>query len=78
MICKIWLLIAGGAATAFVLLAAAPARVGLALAETAIDARAGTDATKELPDGLSVTLCGTGSPMADPTRAGPCNVVIAG
>ena len=31
-----------------------------------------------LPDGLSVTLCGSGSPMPDPTRAGPCTAVIAG
>jgi ribonuclease Z len=31
-----------------------------------------------LPDGLSVALCGSGSPMPDPTRAGPCTAVIAG
>ena len=31
-----------------------------------------------LPDGLSVTLCGSGSPLPDPTRAGPCTAVIAG
>lgn len=31
-----------------------------------------------LPDGLSVTLCGSGSPMPDPTRAGPCTAIIAG
>jgi ribonuclease Z len=30
------------------------------------------------PDGLSVALCGSGSPMPDPTRAGPCAAVIAG
>ncbi len=32
----------------------------------------------ELPDGLHVLLCGSGSPMPDPTRAGPCTAVIAG
>ncbi|MEN8720767.1 MAG: MBL fold metallo-hydrolase [Oceanococcaceae bacterium] len=32
----------------------------------------------ELPDGLHVRLCGAGSPMPDPRRAGPCTLVIAG
>ena len=40
--------------------------------------RAGRNATKGLPDGLHVILCGTGSPLPDPTRAGPCTMVIAG
>ena len=31
-----------------------------------------------LEDGLHVGLCGTGSPMPNPDRAGPCNVVVAG
>ncbi|MFM8375867.1 MAG: MBL fold metallo-hydrolase [Phenylobacterium sp.] len=31
-----------------------------------------------LPDGLHVVLCGSGSPMPDPGRAGPCTAVIAG
>lgn len=35
-------------------------------------------ALDDLPDGLHVGLCGSGSPMADPTRAGPCTVVVAG
>jgi ribonuclease Z len=38
----------------------------------------GTDAIAALPDGLHVGLCGAGSPMPDPTRAGPCTVVVAG
>lgn len=29
-------------------------------------------------DALSVGLCGTGSPLPNPDRAGPCNVIIAG
>jgi ribonuclease Z len=33
---------------------------------------------KTLPDGLSVALCGSGSPMPDPTRAGPCTAILAG
>jgi ribonuclease Z len=36
------------------------------------------DPFASLPDGLSVALCGSGSPMPDPTRAGPCAAVIAG
>ena len=31
-----------------------------------------------LADGLHVGLCGSGSPMPDPGRAGPCSVVLAG
>jgi ribonuclease Z len=36
------------------------------------------DPFADMPDGLSVALCGSGSPMPDPTRAGPCTAVIAG
>ena len=36
------------------------------------------DPYADLPDGLHVGLCGSGSPMPDPTRAGPCTVVLAG
>ena len=36
------------------------------------------DPLQGLSDGLHVGLCGTGSPMPDPTRAGPCTAVIAG
>jgi len=38
----------------------------------------GADPLAQLPDGLHVGLCGSGSPMPDPGRAGPCTVVIAG
>ena len=33
---------------------------------------------QDLPDGLHVGLCGSGSPMPDVTRAGPCEAVVAG
>jgi len=36
------------------------------------------DPLAELPDGLHVGLCGAGSPMPDPNRAGPCVAVVAG
>ncbi|QIQ88152.1 MAG: MBL fold metallo-hydrolase [Erythrobacter sp.] len=29
-------------------------------------------------EGLHLALCGTGSPLPDPERAGPCNLVVAG
>jgi ribonuclease Z len=37
-----------------------------------------SDPIGELPDGLHVVLCGSGSPLPDPRRAGPCVAVIAG
>lgn len=39
---------------------------------------AGRNQLPSLGDGLHVGLCGTGSPMPNPQRAGPCNVIIAG
>lgn len=36
------------------------------------------EAFREMNDGLNVVICGAGSPMPDPTRAGPCVAVIAG
>lgn len=38
----------------------------------------GRNIIPDLPDGLHLALCGTGSPFPDPTRAGPCSAVIAG
>ncbi len=32
----------------------------------------------QLGDGLHLILCGTGSPLPNPARAGPCQVVVAG
>ncbi|THD35852.1 MAG: MBL fold metallo-hydrolase [Sphingomonas sp.] len=59
-------------------MAAFQAQIGTAILRAAVGERAGVDATAGLPDGLHVALCGTGSPLPDPTRAGPCTVVIAG
>jgi ribonuclease Z len=36
------------------------------------------DLIADLPDGLHVGLCGSGSPFPDPTRSGPCVAVVAG
>ena len=38
----------------------------------------GRNIVPDLPDGLHLALCGTGSPFPDPSRTGPCSVVIAG
>lgn len=53
-------------------------QIGTALLARVAKERAGRDATAGLPDGLHVILCGSGSPLPDPTRAGPCTMVIAG
>lgn len=44
----------------------------------AADRNAGVDRSASLEDGLHVYICGSGSPMADATRAGPCLGVLAG
>jgi ribonuclease Z len=53
-------------------------QIGTALLERVVAERVGRDTTAGLPDGLHVILCGSGSPLPDPTRAGPCTMVIAG
>lgn len=73
-----WWWLAGIAGAGLAALAVAPVQLGLAIAGVAIGERAGIDRTQALPDGLSVALCGTGSPLPEPGRAGPCSVVIAG
>ena len=54
------------------------ARLGTWLFERGTAQRMGVDNLAALGDGLHVGLCGTGSPMPNLDRAGPCNVVIAG
>ena len=53
-------------------------QIATALLTRVVADRVGRDATHGLPDGLHVVLCGTGSPLPDPSRAGPCTLVIAG
>ena len=52
--------------------------IGAAIYGRAVEARVGGDLTAGLPDGLHLYLCGTGSPLPDAGRAGPCAAVIAG
>ncbi len=56
------------------------ARGPIALAVTArgLKKTMAMDITQGLPDGLHAFVCGSGSPLPDPSRAGPCLAVIAG
>ncbi|GGB68274.1 MBL fold metallo-hydrolase [Blastomonas aquatica] len=53
-------------------------RLGEIVFARALEASYGTDATAKLDDGLHLILCGTGSPLPDPARSGPCTLIIAG
>lgn len=54
-------------------------RIQSAILDRAAEKQAAGDRTDWLDDGgLHVILCGTGSPLPDPDRAGPCTAVIAG
>jgi ribonuclease Z len=57
---------------------AARGPVAVALMRRTYERAMTRDPLAELPDGLHVGLCGSGSPMPDPTRAGPCVAVVAG
>ncbi|OYY65905.1 MBL fold metallo-hydrolase [Sphingomonas sp. 28-62-11] len=53
-------------------------RIALALFERGMAQVLATDPFAGRPDGLGVALCGAGSPMPSPDRAGPCTVITAG
>lgn len=78
MLKKIGLGLAALAAIALVSVFAFQKPIGTWLFERAIEQNVAADTMAELEDGLHVGLCGTGSPMANLDRAGPCNLVIAG
>ncbi|MFM5884462.1 MAG: MBL fold metallo-hydrolase [Novosphingobium sp.] len=48
------------------------------LFDRALETTVGVDQSAKLPDGLHAYVCGSGSPMPDATRAGPCIAVLAG
>lgn len=52
--------------------------LGHALMRRFIDQGMSNQLVASVPDGLHVGLCGSGSPMPDATRSGPCVLVIAG
>lgn len=53
-------------------------RVGFSIFQRAAHEAMAADLVPELPDGLTAGFCGTGSPLPDRTRAGPCTAVVAG
>ena len=56
----------------------ARSRIGMALFDRVVETNVGVDRSAALPDGLNVYVCGSGSPLADAERAGPCLAVLAG
>ncbi len=50
--------------------------IGPRLFVSAVETAVTRDVTGDLPDGMHLALCGTGSPLPDPSRAGPCSAVI--
>lgn len=52
--------------------------IALALFRSAAQRGLANDLVPTLPDGLTAGFCGTGSPLPDRTRAGPCTAVVAG
>lgn len=66
------------ALTGFVAFNAFKTQIATGLFKQVMQQRAGIDPSADLPDGLHIYLCGTGSPMPDATRAGPCIGVLAG
>ena len=52
--------------------------IGAWLFERGVERNLARDPLASLPDGLHLALCGTGSPLPNRNRAGPCTVVIAG
>jgi ribonuclease Z len=51
-------------------------QIGERLFSRAVETAVTRDVIGDLPDGINVVLCGSGSPLPDPTRAGPCSAVI--
>ena len=71
-------LIAAVAVGGFLALNIFKADVGEAAYKRAATKQLSVNLIDELGDGLHVVLCGTGSPMPDPSRKGPCTAVLAG
>ena len=53
-------------------------RIALDLYQRGAARAMATNSLDGLPDGLHAAFCGTGSPLPDPERAGPCLAIIAG
>jgi len=66
------------AGAGFLALNVCKADIGEAAYKRAVPKQLSANLIDELGDGLHVVLCGTGSPMPDPSRMGPCTAVLAG
>lgn len=75
---KIGLVVAGAVVLAGAAAWSMRGQIAMAAMERIYDRAMEPDPYRDLPDGLHVGLCGAGSPMPDPARAGPCTVVLAG
>lgn len=53
-------------------------QLAAAMYERRVDRQMSLDRIGDLPDGLHIAFCGTGSPLPDPSRVPSCAVVIAG
>ncbi|MGD1933605.1 MAG: MBL fold metallo-hydrolase [Candidatus Phaeomarinobacter sp.] len=51
--------------------------IAVALMERVVERNLSADPLGDLADGLHVGLCGAGAPLPDPSRGGPCALVIA-
>ena len=52
--------------------------IALNIYKAGVERAVRADTLASLPDGLAAAFCGTGSPLPDRTRAGPCLLVAAG
>jgi ribonuclease Z len=52
--------------------------IAMEVMQSALENNLAADPFNEFPDGLHVVLCGSGGPLPDPSRAGPCLALIAG
>ncbi len=52
--------------------------IALAMMKRGVANQMAVNAIDQLPDGLHVAICGSGAPLPDPHRSGPCTAVIAG
>jgi ribonuclease Z len=52
--------------------------ISLWITDRTLERTMAADLVEDLPDGLHAFVCGSGSPLPDPDRAGPCLAVVAG
>ncbi|MBX3481164.1 MAG: MBL fold metallo-hydrolase [Caulobacter sp.] len=72
----VWILLALAAVIAVAWLLRGP--IALGVTDRMLDRTMAADAVADLPDGLHAFVCGSGSPLPDKDRAGPCLAVVAG